>query len=140
VLDKVKVNGGVVMVTFVAGFVSQKVANITQPAMARYKERIKNVTDTKEQDRIRKEIMDPLVLPKVTVGQVADHIEYIKKRIGVAQRRHRRRLRRQRQVARGAERRVDVPEPVRRVDPARLDRRAARAARREERAARAARR
>jgi membrane dipeptidase len=84
VLDKVKVNGGVVMVTFVAGFVSQKVASITQPAMARYKERIKNVTDTKEQDRIRKEIMDPLVLPKVTIGQVADHIDYIKKRIGVA--------------------------------------------------------
>ena len=84
VLDKVKVNGGVVMVTFVAGFVSQKVANITQPAMARYKEQIKNVTDTKEQDRIRKEIFDPLVLPKVTIGQVADHIDYIKKRIGVA--------------------------------------------------------
>src|SRR5204862_5662323 len=46
VLDKVKVNGGVVMVTFVAGFVSQKVASITQPAMARYKEGIKSITDT----------------------------------------------------------------------------------------------
>jgi membrane dipeptidase len=72
VLDSVKANGGVVMVTFVAGFVSPEVAKISQPAM-----------DLAEQDRIRKEIFDALKLPKVTVAQVADHIDYIRKRIGV---------------------------------------------------------
>jgi membrane dipeptidase len=83
VLDRLKANGGVVMVTFVAGFVSQDVARLTQPAMALYKRRIEGVTDPNEQDRIRKEIFDPLVLPKVTIAQVADHIDYIRKRIGV---------------------------------------------------------
>ena len=84
VLDRLPKNGGVVMVTFVAGFVSPEVAKLTQPAMREYKKRIEGITDVDEQDRISTEIFGALKLPKVTIAQVADHIDYIRKRIGVA--------------------------------------------------------
>jgi membrane dipeptidase len=59
------------------------VAKISQPAMEAYNQRVVGISDLAEQDRIRKEIFDALKLPKVTVAQVADHIDYIRKRIGV---------------------------------------------------------
>jgi membrane dipeptidase len=76
-------NGGVVMVTFVAGFVSPDIAKIAMPAFDEYRRRTKNIADAAERDRIQKEIFSALKLPKATIGQVADHIEHIRKVAGV---------------------------------------------------------
>lgn len=82
VLQQLPKNGGVVMVTFVAGFVSQEFANVTAPAWRQYTERTAGVKDPAERDRIYKELFGALKLPKVTIAQVADHIEHIKKVAG----------------------------------------------------------
>jgi len=84
VLDKLRANGGLVMVTFVAGFTSCEVAAVTQPAMEKYNERTRGMDDAAARERIYTEIFDKLEVPASTIGQVADHIEYVRDRIGVA--------------------------------------------------------
>ncbi|MEO6065676.1 MAG: dipeptidase [Lysobacterales bacterium] len=84
VLDKLGANGGLVMTTFVAGFTSCEVAAITQPAIEQYNQRTRGMDDAAARERIYKEIFDKLVVPASTIGQVADHIEYVRDRIGVA--------------------------------------------------------
>jgi membrane dipeptidase len=83
VLRRLPANGGVVMVTFVAGFVSQDVAKITQPAMARYRVMLQKAKDESDRARIYDEVFGKLELPKVTIAQVADHIDHIRKVAGV---------------------------------------------------------
>lgn len=83
VLRRLPDNGGVVMVTFVAGFVSQEVAKITQPAMARYRVMLQKAKDEADRQRIYDEVFGKLVLPKVTIAQVADHIDHVRKVAGV---------------------------------------------------------
>jgi membrane dipeptidase len=83
VLRRLPQNGGVVMVTFVAGFVSQDVAKITQPAMARYRVMLQKAKTEADRKRIYDEVFGKLVLPKVTIAQVADHIDHIRKVAGV---------------------------------------------------------
>jgi membrane dipeptidase len=84
VLRQVKTNGGVVMVTFVPGFVSQKVADYTK-------------RETERQDAAKQEskgdaaavtkIMDAWhaanPTPKATFAQVADHIDHVKAIAGI---------------------------------------------------------
>ena len=62
VLEMVKKNGGVVMVTFVPGFISQEVANFDARPEAERK---------------------GLTPPKATLSQVADHIDHIRKVAGI---------------------------------------------------------
>jgi len=83
VLEKVRGNGGVVMVTFVAGFVSPEIAKVMTPLFAEYKHRTEKVTDAAERDRMLKEMRASVSLPKATIAQVADHVEYIRKVVGV---------------------------------------------------------
>jgi membrane dipeptidase len=83
VLARLSANGGVVMVTFVAGFVSPEVAKITQPAMARYRVMLQKAKDPTDRQRIYDEVFGKLVLPKVTIAQVADHIDHVRKVAGV---------------------------------------------------------
>jgi membrane dipeptidase len=83
VLRRLPDNGGVVMVTFVAGFVSQEVAKITQPAMARYRVMLQKAKDEADRQRIYDEVFGKLVLPRVTIAQVADHIDHVRKVAGV---------------------------------------------------------
>jgi membrane dipeptidase len=77
-------NGGVLMVSFVAGFVSQAAADVTLPAIKEYMERSKGKTPA-EQAKLYEEIQVELnkKMPKVTVAEVADHIDYIRKLVGV---------------------------------------------------------
>ncbi len=82
ILERLPANGGVVMVTFVPGFVSQEVANVTTPLFATYRERTANVKDIAERERIRTEIFAGAVIPKATLAQVADHIDHIRKVAG----------------------------------------------------------
>jgi len=82
ILKRVTANGGVVMVTFVTGFIDPAVAKIQQPAMAQYKRRAQGL-GIAEQERLENEIMGKLQLPKTTVAKVADHVEHVRKVAGV---------------------------------------------------------
>ena len=84
VLDLVKQNDGVVMVTFVAGFTSPDVARINQPKIEEFNRRAKGISDPLAIDALRKEVFEGVVFPPVTIAQVADHIDYIAKRIGAS--------------------------------------------------------
>ena len=77
-------NGGVLMVSFVSGFVSQAAADVTLPAIKDYMVRSQGKTPA-EQAKLYEEIQVELdkKMPKVTVAEVADHIEYIRKIAGV---------------------------------------------------------
>jgi membrane dipeptidase len=82
VLDLLGKNGGVVMVTFVAGFISQDAADVLLPFIQEYLAKASGKSD-EERRAIYAELKAKLVMPKVTVADVADHVEYIRNRIGV---------------------------------------------------------
>jgi len=84
VIRMLPANGGVLMVSFVAGFSSQAAADVTLPAMQEYLARAQGKPEA-ERTRIYEEIREELrrKMPRVTIGDVADHIEYIRKIAGV---------------------------------------------------------
>jgi membrane dipeptidase len=84
ILQRLPANGGVIMVTFVAGFVSQELANATRPAWLEYRKRTASVTDPAERERISKDLFGSLKLPRVTIAQVADHVDHVRQVAGVA--------------------------------------------------------
>ncbi len=75
-------NGGVLMVTFVSGFISQEAADVTLPMIQEYNTRAQGKSEA-ERAAIFEEIRAKTVMPKVTIAEVADHIDYIRKMIGV---------------------------------------------------------
>lgn len=81
-LRRVTRNGGVVMVTFVAGFINPEVSRVQGPAMAEVKRRTAGLS-IEASDRIEEEIMSRVQAPKTTIAQVADHIEHVRKIAGV---------------------------------------------------------
>jgi membrane dipeptidase len=83
ILAKLPKNGGVVMVAFVTGFVSQEAANVTLPAFTEYNKRVRDIQDEAERQKIFEEIFRPLKVPKATLAQVADHIEHVRDVAGV---------------------------------------------------------
>ena len=85
ILRRVPGNGGVVMVTFVAGFVSPEAAAVLVPAIAEFGRRAEGITDPAELRRIRAEIVDGLDVPAPPIALVADHIEHV---VSVAGRAH----------------------------------------------------
>jgi membrane dipeptidase len=82
VLQKLPKNGGVVMVTFVAAFVSQEFADAYAPLRKAITARTAGVKDEAARERIEKEVMAGATLPKVTIAQVADHIEHVRQVAG----------------------------------------------------------
>ena len=64
ILAKLPENGGVVMVAFVTGFVSQDAANILLPAFTEYNRRVKEIPDAAGREKVYKEIFGSLRLPK----------------------------------------------------------------------------
>lgn len=82
ILQRLPENGGVVMVTFVAGFIDPAVAKLQVPAMAEISRRSQGKT-AEEGDRIADEVMSKLKLPKTSIAMVANHIEHIRKVAGV---------------------------------------------------------
>jgi membrane dipeptidase len=71
------------MVTFVPGFVSQEFADATAPLWAEYKERTRGIGEPAERQRIYRELVASLSVPKVTIGRVADHIEHVRQVAGI---------------------------------------------------------
>lgn len=82
VLAKLPANGGVVMVTFVAGFISQAAADVMLPATQEYQRRAQGQSEA-QREALWEEIFGALELPPVTIADVADHIEHIRKVAGV---------------------------------------------------------
>src|SRR5688572_11729722 len=82
ILKRLPANGGVVMVTFVAGFIDPEVAKVQVPAMAELSRRTQGKS-VEEGEKIADEIMGKLKLPKTSIAKVADHIEHIRKVAGV---------------------------------------------------------
>ena len=82
ILRRLKANGGVVMVTFVAGFIDPAVAAIQVPAMAEITQRSIGKS-AEERAKIEAEVLGKLEMPATSIGKVADHIEHIRDVAGV---------------------------------------------------------
>jgi membrane dipeptidase len=83
ILARIPANGGVVMVTFVAGFVSPAASVLLVPAIAEVERRLAGVTDSGQRRAIAREVIDSLDVPIPPVGVVADHVEHVARVAGV---------------------------------------------------------
>ncbi|HXK11747.1 MAG TPA: dipeptidase [Vicinamibacteria bacterium] len=83
VLARLKANGGVVMVTFVSAFVSTEFARASEPLWKEWEDRTKGVADPAERERIGKEIRARMPKIRVTLAQVADHVDHVRQVAGV---------------------------------------------------------
>ena len=82
ILKRLKANGGVVMVTFVAGFIDPAVAAIQLPAMAEITRRSAGKSP-EEREKIEEEVLGKIKMPPTSIARVADHIEHIRDVAGV---------------------------------------------------------
>ena len=83
ILRRLPANGGVVMVTFVPGFISQDVAAYgARVTRATEEQRTRFPNDTAAQERELEAWRGANPSPKATLQQVADHIEHIRKVAG----------------------------------------------------------
>jgi membrane dipeptidase len=82
ILKRLKANGGVVMVTFVGGFLDPAIAAVQVPAMAEVHRRSQGKS-IKEQEKIQEEVMGKLKLPKTSIAMVVKHIEHIRDVAGI---------------------------------------------------------
>ncbi|HUG04599.1 MAG TPA: dipeptidase [Steroidobacteraceae bacterium] len=83
VLKMLPANGGVVMVTFVAGFTDQDVARVMQPLIEEFNRRAYDVKTDAERTLLFEELKAGVVIPKTTVAKVADQIDYVRRVAGV---------------------------------------------------------
>ncbi len=82
ILRRLKTNGGVIMITFVAGFIDPAVAAVQMPAMDEYRRRAQGKS-IEEQQQLEKEIMGNLKMPVTSIAKVADHIEHVRNVAGI---------------------------------------------------------
>jgi membrane dipeptidase len=83
ILRKLPENGGVVMITFVAAFVSPELAAASKPLWKEYEERARGITDTAERTALWREIKARMPKIEVSLGEVADHVEHVRRTAGV---------------------------------------------------------
>src|SRR5262245_1774804 len=82
ILKGLPANGGVVMVSFVAGFADPEVARVMQPALDERNRRAKKAISENELSALFEEFRK-LKLPPSTIASVADNIEHIRDVAGV---------------------------------------------------------
>jgi membrane dipeptidase len=82
ILKRVGPNGGVVMVTFVAEFIAKASADANTARDKEIAAVTKDVSDKAEKDRLTREYKAAHPLPPVTLAQVADHVEHVRKTAG----------------------------------------------------------
>jgi membrane dipeptidase len=85
ILRRLKTNGGVIMVTFVAGFVDPDVAKVMQPLIEEFNRRARTLKTEAERAALSAEIQAraKATVPGTTVAKVADQIDYIRTVAGV---------------------------------------------------------
>ncbi len=84
VLDRLRENNGLIMVTFVPGFLSQELVDHREKVRRKRRELRERHPD--DRDRAERELRawrDENPAPRATLSQVADHIDYIVARIGI---------------------------------------------------------
>jgi membrane dipeptidase len=77
ILGRMPANGGVVMVTFVAGFIGSEAAAILIPAIAEFGRRAAGIQDVAVREALAREIIDSLTVPSPPLELVADHVEHV---------------------------------------------------------------
>jgi len=82
ILKRLKANGGVVMVTFVGGFIDPAVAAVQVPALAEINRRATGKS-LEEREKIEEEVLGKVQVPKIPIARVADHIEHIRDVAGI---------------------------------------------------------
>jgi membrane dipeptidase len=82
VLRRLPGNGGVILITFVAGFVDCEVAKVTQPAMMRFSLGLRAAKTPEERRQVIEEFRQ-LEVPPTTIGRVVDHIEHARRVAGI---------------------------------------------------------
>lgn len=82
ILRRLKANGGVVMVTFVGGFIDPAIAAVQVPAIEEVNRRSAGKS-LKEREKIEEEVFGNLKVPTTSIAKVADHIDHIRKVAGV---------------------------------------------------------
>jgi membrane dipeptidase len=83
ILRRIPENGGVVMVTFVAGFIDPEIAKVEAAMREEMRSLAQNVTDPSERRRIAEQVRSKYTMPKTTIAKVADHIEHIRNVAGI---------------------------------------------------------
>jgi membrane dipeptidase len=83
VLERVKSNDGIVMVTFVNDFVSDAFAKASAPLWKEYRERSAGMKDPEARRRLAREIRARMPSIRVTIAQVADHVDHVRRVAGV---------------------------------------------------------
>jgi membrane dipeptidase len=83
ILARLPRNGGVVMVTFVPGFISTAIGDQDRAARARFREIRSATTDSAEARRLMNEWRAAHPRPQATIKDVADHIDHVRKVAGV---------------------------------------------------------
>ena len=83
ILKRLAANGGVVMVTFVAGFTDPAVAKVTQPLLEEYNRRVRDVKTDAEREALYEEMKASVKIPETSVAKVADQIAYVRRVAGV---------------------------------------------------------
>jgi membrane dipeptidase len=81
VLERLRANGGIVMVTFVSAFVSPEFAKASEPLWLEYEQRTKGASD-RDRERIGREIAARMPKIEVTIGQLADHLDHVRRVAG----------------------------------------------------------
>jgi membrane dipeptidase len=84
IIRRLTANGGVLMITFVSGFIDENVAKVMQPAITELNARSRDpgLTDA-DRERLRVEIFGKLQMPRTSIAKVADHIEHVRKVAGL---------------------------------------------------------
>jgi membrane dipeptidase len=83
ILRRVPENGGVVMVTFVAAFVSGQASAVLSKAMAEVDRRSEAVADPDQRRHIRDAVYGSIDVRLPSVADVADHVEHVVEMAGV---------------------------------------------------------
>jgi membrane dipeptidase len=83
ILRRLPGNGGVVMITFVPGFIAKGVSDAYYAREKEVDALTRGVADEAEKDRIKKEYRASHPLPRVTIAQVADHVEHVRTVAGI---------------------------------------------------------
>jgi membrane dipeptidase len=83
ILERLRDNGGMVMVTFVASFISGDFAAASEPLWNEYEERSRETTDPDALAALRRELQARMPDIPVTIEQVADHVEHVRRTAGI---------------------------------------------------------
>jgi membrane dipeptidase len=83
ILGRLRANGGICMVTFVAGFISKATAVALAPIQAERARRSAGPEDPGAMRVMRDELLDGDSVPRPSVAEVADHVEHVARVAGV---------------------------------------------------------